>query len=41
VFLAALRDDVVFNAMGRSLIAGHYKGKRVYIEEVLAKLAHQ
>jgi hypothetical protein len=38
VFLAALRDDVVFNAMGRSPIAGHYEGKRVYSEEVLAKL---
>jgi ketosteroid isomerase-like protein len=25
VFLAALRDDVVFNAMGRSPIAGHYE----------------
>jgi uncharacterized protein len=38
VFLAALRDDVVFNAMGRSPIAGHYEGKRVYREEVLIKL---
>jgi hypothetical protein len=38
VFLAAPRDDVVFNAMGRSPIAGHYEGKRVYSEEVLAKL---
>jgi uncharacterized protein len=38
VFLAALRDDVVFNAMGRSPIAGHYERKRVYSEEVLAKL---
>jgi uncharacterized protein len=38
VFLAALRDDVVFNAMGRSPIAGHYEGKRVYSEEVLEKL---
>ena len=38
VFLAALRDDAVFNAMGRSPIAGHYEGKRVYSEEVLAKL---
>jgi hypothetical protein len=37
VFLA-LRDDVVFNAMGRCPIAGHYEGKRVYSEEVLAKL---
>jgi hypothetical protein len=27
VFLAALRDDGVFNA-GRSPIAGHYEGKR-------------
>jgi ketosteroid isomerase-like protein len=38
VFLAALRDDVVFNAMGRSPIAGHYEGKRVYGEALLEKL---
>ena len=37
-FSPALRDDVVFNAMGRCPIAGHYEGKRVYSEEVLAKL---
>ena len=35
---AALRDDVAFDAMGGSPIAGHYEGKRVYSEEVLAKL---
>ena len=28
VFLAALRDDVAFNALGRSPIAGHYEAKR-------------
>ena len=37
-FSPALRDDVVFNAIGRCPIAGHYEGKRVYSEEVLAKL---
>jgi hypothetical protein len=38
VFLAALRDGVAFNAMGRSPIAVHNEGKRVHSEEVLAKL---
>lgn len=37
-FLDALRDDVVFNAMGSSPIAGRYEGKELYRTTVLNKL---
>jgi ketosteroid isomerase-like protein len=40
-FLAALADDVTFNAMGRSPIAGRYQGKENYKSEVLDKLHHR
>jgi ketosteroid isomerase-like protein len=31
-FMAALHDDLVFNAMGTSPVAGRYQGKQVSIE---------
>ncbi|WP_114281406.1 nuclear transport factor 2 family protein [Thalassospira marina] len=37
-FLDALHDDVVFNAMGVSPIAGRYEGKQTYITQVLERL---
>lgn len=40
-FLAALSDDVVFNAMGQSPIAGRYEGKEVYRRQALEKLHAQ
>lgn len=32
-FLDALHEDVVFNPMGRSPIAGRYEGKKAYAKE--------
>ncbi|MEF2070337.1 nuclear transport factor 2 family protein [Consotaella aegiceratis] len=37
-FLATLRDDVVFNAMGQSPISGRYEGKDIYRTQVLERL---
>lgn len=37
-FLDALDEDVVFNPMGQSPIAGRYEGKEVYARQVLRPL---
>jgi uncharacterized protein len=37
-FMAALHDDLVFNAMGTSPVAGRYQGKQVYRTQVLDRL---